>query len=227
MRLQSGGNKSNLKLPFGQQTASNQRGDKVAPTTSPRNEMSHMASPSLVPPSSCPFSVVQATRSRKPKSRLESRMEEERQARARAPEPRVPVVSRPTAARTQHMAEIAKTLSTRHSCSDDHGRVLCPTYPVSTVNAPVPSVLAEALLQGAGATSRGGSREDDAAMQATGWEREGNGGSSRNRPSRGTSKGGMAPSHGGCSSPEGLGGESREERAKAVKTLKVRRGVGE
>eukprot|EP00752_Nemacystus_decipiens_P004480 g4092.t1 len=132
--------------------------------------------------------TTSATRSRKPKSRLESRMEEERQARARAPEPRVPVVSRPTAARTQHMAEIAKTLSTRHSCSDDHGRILCPTYPVSTVNAPVPSVLAEALLKGARGASGDGIRGDDAAMQAAAWEREGSGGSSRNHPSRGSSK---------------------------------------
>lgn len=116
-------------------------------------------------------------------------MEEERQARARVPEPRVPVVSRPTAARTQHMAEIAKTLSIRQSCSDDHGRVLCPSYPVSTVNAPVPSVLAEALLQGAVAT--GGGREGDAAMEATAREREKIGGSSRNQASRGSSKGGM------------------------------------
>ena len=122
-------------------------------------------------------------------------MEEERQARARAPEPRVPVVSRPTAARTQHMAEIAKTLSTRHSTSDDHGRVLCPTYPVSTVNAPVPSVLAEALLQGVRGASGGGSRGGDGAMQAAAWEREGNGGSSRNHSSRGSSKGGAVPSH--------------------------------
>lgn len=75
-------------------------------------------------------------------------MEEERQARARAPEPRVPVVSRPTAARTQHMADIAKELPTWHSQSDDHGRVLRPTYPMSTVNAPVPRVLAEALEEG-------------------------------------------------------------------------------
>ncbi|CAN0346344.1 unnamed protein product [Ectocarpus sp. 6 AP-2014] len=91
----------------------------------------------------CQEPPTTAIRSRRPKSRLESRMEEERQARARAPEPRVPVVSRPTAARSQHMAEIAKTLSTRHSCSDDHGRVLCPAYPTSTVNAPVPRVLTE------------------------------------------------------------------------------------
>lgn len=77
-------------------------------------------------------------------------MEEARQARAKTPEPRVPVVSRPTAARTQHMAEIAKALSTRHSCvSDDRGRVLCPAYPVSTLNAPVPRVLKEALEAGA------------------------------------------------------------------------------
>lgn len=123
-------------------------------------------------------------------------MEEERQARARVPEPRVPVVSRPTAARTQHMAEIAKTLSTRHSRSDDHGRVLLPTYPVSTVNAPMPSVLAEALLEGARGASGGSSREDDEAMQAAAWEREGNGGSSRNHPSRGSSKGGVVPTRG-------------------------------
>lgn len=153
-----------------------------------------LTSPSIIPPFLCPFSVVQATRSRKPKSRLETRMEEERQARARAPEPRVPVVSRPTAARTQHMAEIAKTLSTRRSCSDDHGRVLCPTYPMSTVNAPVPSLLAEALLQGTRAASGGGSRGDDAAAQAAAWEREGNGGGSRNHRSRGSSEGGAVPS---------------------------------
>lgn len=39
-------------------------------------------------------------------------MEEERQARARIPEPRVPVVSRPTAARTNYMAEMVRVLST-------------------------------------------------------------------------------------------------------------------
>lgn len=138
-------------------------------------------------------------------------MEEERLARARAPEPRIPVVSRPTAARTQHMAEIAKTLSIRHSCSDDHGRVLCPAYPVSTVNAPVPSVLAEALLLGAGAADGGGSRGDGAAGAAAAWEREGNGGSSRNQLSRGSSKGGMVPSRERATLTVGLFGEGREE----------------
>lgn len=211
----------NLTPPFGQQTTSNQQRQKVhvltQQQTSPR--INHSANP----PCYFPFPVLQATRSRKPKSRLESRMEEERQARARAPEPRVPVVSRPTAARTQHMAEIAKTLSTRHSCSDDHGRVLCPTYPVSTVNAPVPSVLAQALLQGAGAARGGGSREDDAAAVATAWEREGNGGSSRNHPSRGSSKGGMAPS----SDVNPKARVERVGRRKQQSLLEVWRGVGE
>lgn len=39
-------------------------------------------------------------------------MEEERQARARTPQPRVPVVSRPTAARTNYMVEMVRVLST-------------------------------------------------------------------------------------------------------------------
>lgn len=134
-------------------------------------------------------------------------MEEERQARAKVPEPRVPVVSRPTAARTQHMAEIARTLSTRQSCSDDHGRVLCPAYPVSTVNAPVPSVLAEALLQGTRAARGGGSRGDD-------------GGSSRDHPSRGSSKGGVVPSGGlKRNLSRGLVGEGREEKVQIAKSF--------
>lgn len=84
-------------------------------------------------------------------------MEEARQARAKTPEPRVPVVSRPTAARTQHMAEIARALSTRQSStSDDRGRVLCPAYPASTLNAPVPRVLAEAHEEGTRRDGGGG-----------------------------------------------------------------------
>ena len=137
------------------------------------------------------FLVSKATRSRRPKSRLERNMEEERQARARAPEPRVPVVSRPTAARTQHMAEIAKTLSSRHSCTDDHGRVLCPAYPVSTVNAPVPRALAEAVLLGAGGARSGRGEGHGGGAGATSSALDGNGGSgSRNLHSRGSSKGG-------------------------------------
>lgn len=112
-------------------------------------------------------------------------MEEERQARARTPEPRVPVVSRPTAARTQHMADIAKALPTRHNQSDDHGRVLCPTYPASTVNAPVPRVLAEALEVGT-STLGGGGRRDDSNADGGGG---GGGPISRNQHSRGSSRG--------------------------------------
>lgn len=101
--------------------------------------------------------LIQARRSRKPKSRLENRMEEERQARARPPDPRVPIVSRPTAARTQHMAETAKTISTRNS-SGNSGRILSPHYPTSTLSAPIPRVLAEALALGTreSNTSEGG-----------------------------------------------------------------------
>lgn len=123
-------------------------------------------------------------------------MEEERQARARAPEPRVPVVSRPTAARSQHMAEIAKTLSTRQSCSDDHGRVLCPAYPTSTVNSPVPRVLAEALEQGTGNGSDmgrelprdGGYGGEEAEEEEKVDGRRDGGDGARNLP-RGTDKG--------------------------------------
>lgn len=74
-------------------------------------------------------------------------MEEERQARNRLAEPRVPLVSRPTAARTQHMADLATALSSR-SNSGDNLRALCPRYPVSTINPPIPRVLANALEAG-------------------------------------------------------------------------------
>ncbi|CAB1120454.1 unnamed protein product [Ectocarpus sp. CCAP 1310/34] len=151
----------------------------------------------------CQEPPTKAVRSRRPKSRLESRMDEERQARARAPEPRVPVVSRPTAARSQHVAEIAKTLSTRHSCSDDHGRVLCPAYPTSTVNAPVPRVLAEALEQGTGnGSGMGGELPRDGCYGGEEGEEEekvdgrGDGGDgARNQP-RGAGEG-LQPGPGG------------------------------
>ena len=111
----------------------------------------------------------QAARSRKPKSRLEVRMEEERQARARQAEPRVPLVSRPTAARTQHMADLATELSSR-SNSGENLRALCPRYPGSTVNPPIPRALANALemgirddetREGRGKNCSGGSKIED------------------------------------------------------------------
>ncbi len=139
-------------------------------------------------------------------------MEEERRARARVPEPRVPVVSRPTAARTQHMIEIAKTLSSRHSCTDDHGRGLCPAYPLSTVNAPVPRALAEAVMLGVGEAGGGRGGEDrGAGSSAASSALEGNGGSgSRNQPSRGSSKGGVTRKAGETR----LLGEREREREK-------------
>lgn len=91
-----------------------------------------------------PFSRQQATRSRRPKSRLERSREEEKIARAKPPEPRIPVVSRPTAARSSHMVEVAHLLSSR-AIKDDTGRLMTPHYPVSTHNPLVPRVLAEAL----------------------------------------------------------------------------------
>lgn len=113
----------------------------VAPAT-PAYSIRYDFQPSFF--SMCDVFVFQACRSRKPKSRLESRLEEERESRARTPEPRIPIVSRPTAARTQHMAELAKTLSTRNSY-DENIRLLVPHYPVSTRNLPVPRVLAEVI----------------------------------------------------------------------------------
>lgn len=73
-------------------------------------------------------------------------MEEERQAREKLPDPRVPVVSRPTAARTHHMAARARSIvADRSGIAAEGGRLLVPHYPTSTLVSPVPHVLAEAL----------------------------------------------------------------------------------
>lgn len=87
----------------------------------------------------------QAARSRLPKSRLESRMEEEKQARARVSDRRIPVVSRPTNARTNHMAEVARARSMTGGSVAECGRMLPPHYPTSTLNPPVPRALEEAF----------------------------------------------------------------------------------
>lgn len=75
-------------------------------------------------------------------------MEEERQARGKLPGPRVPVVSRPTAARTNHMTERARVIAAGDSgIAAEGGHLLVPHYPTSTIASPVPYVLAEALAE--------------------------------------------------------------------------------
>lgn len=115
--------------------------------------------------------VQQAPRSRQRRSWIQSRVQEEKIARGKALDSRVPVVSRPTAARTHHMAE---TVRDRVACSSTQSvRELVPRYPVSTRDPPVPHVLACALEgvprggDGPGGRtmpSRDGSRDADGSV---------------------------------------------------------------
>ncbi|CAM9105839.1 unnamed protein product, partial [Scytosiphon promiscuus] len=91
-----------------------------------------------------------------------------------------------------HMAETARALSTRQSnISDDRGRALYPAYPASTLNAPVPRVLAEARKAVA--------RRDRSGAPAS-WEEEeeeGRGGDAGYQRSMGSSKGAKSDGSGG------------------------------